>query len=69
MAEYMVITVNIGNGRIEKVEDEKGEPAKIVTDKDLPVDGEFKYLGAILYSHSSPGCITLYSPGRSYKLC
>jgi hypothetical protein len=59
--KWMVIKVNAETGKVI-VTDEKGNPidpldckkaSKILGDKH-----RFEYIGTVLYSHKSPGCIT-----------
>ena len=72
-SKYMKIKLDTATGNVVKVIDENGKKAKKVTEKALrqiyQSKNGFKHLGTILYTHSSPGCITVIIAGKAFQLC
>jgi hypothetical protein len=68
----MVITVNVGTGRIEKVEKvvaTKPEPVEVGSQRPLNPTGGYKYIGTLL-AYTGSNCVTLNLPGGgSYEIC
>ena len=72
-SKHMKIKVETETGKVVKVVDENGNEATPVDPKEIEKiyqseDG-FKYVGTILYTHSSPGCVYLCLGGTWYKIC
>ncbi len=69
----MRIKVKKATGEIVEVRDENGNPATEMTPAEVEQmyqspDGP-KYIGTILYTHSSPGCVVYYYRGKYRKVC
>ena len=72
-SRYMRIELETATGKVVKIVDENGKKAKKVTSTKLQqIYGSkngFKHIGTILYTHSSPGCITVIIAGKAFQLC
>ena len=69
----MKIKVNKATGDIVEVEHDNGPPADKMTPEEVQhmyqsPDGP-KYIGTILYTHSSPECVVYYYRGEYRKIC
>jgi hypothetical protein len=70
----MVITLKAETGEVFSVTDENGDPIKPRDPKELVKKYEgkhgFRYVGTVLHSHSSPGCITFKDAlGFWWEIC
>jgi hypothetical protein len=69
----MIITVDTATGKVVKIADEKGKKATKVRQKKLVQISKsrngFRYVGTILYSHSSPGCVYYVYLGSVFAIC
>lgn len=72
MANKMVITIDVETGKVEKVTDEKGVPAKSKKMEEVKLDGmpiAKIHDHTIIHTHSSPGCCYYYINGKWYYIC
>ena len=80
-AKYMKIKVKAETGLTVKVVGNDGN-SEVEPDEMAPQDldpdqleqmykglGGYKYVGVVLHSHSSPGCVIYCSGGKCYKIC
>ncbi len=72
-SKKMKIKVKTQNGKVDPIVDENNNQATELTPEELEEiyqspDG-FKYIGTILYTHSSPGCVVIKIGGKAYKIC
>ena len=72
-AKKMKIKIKTDTGELDKVTDENGNEATEMTPDEVEQmyqspDGP-KYVGTILYTHSSPGCVVYYYRGKYRKVC
>jgi hypothetical protein len=72
-SKQMVITADTQTGEIVSIVDEKGNKATRVDPEELEKiykseDG-LKFVGTILYGHSSPGCFYVVLGGWGFKIC
>jgi hypothetical protein len=72
-SKQIVITADTETGKILSVKDENGTPATIVGEDEIQKAYEspngFKYIGTMLFTHSSPGCVWVVIGGRYYRIC
>ena len=72
-SKQMIITADTQTGKIVSVVDEKGKKATRVDpeemDKIYASEDGFKFVGTVLYTHSSPGCYYIVSGGWAYRIC
>ncbi len=72
-SQRAIITVETETGNVAKVVDENGNKATKLTPEELHKIYEsqegLKYVGTILHSHSSPGCIYIIIGGWAFKIC
>ena len=69
----MKIKVKKATGEIVDVQHENGDPADEMTEDEVEQmyqspDGP-KYIGTILFTHSSPECVVYYYGGKYRKVC
>lgn len=72
-SKYMKIKVKTETGDTVKVVDADDDNATEMTPEEVEQmyqnpDGP-KYVGTILYTHSSPGCVVYCSGGKCYRIC
>ena len=72
-SKQMIITLDTETGKVVSVVDDQGNKPTRVAPEELDKiyhsrDG-LRYVGTILYAHSSPGCIYIRFGGEGYKIC
>ena len=67
----MKIKVRTQNGQVDPIVDENNDAATEMTQQEIDqmYQNGPQYIGTILYTHSSPGCVVLCSRGRCYRIC
>jgi hypothetical protein len=69
----MKIKINTETGELVKITDEKNNPASEMTPEEVEQmyqnQNGFEYVGLLLHTHSSPGCVVYYSRGKYKKIC
>jgi hypothetical protein len=72
-SKYTKIKINTETGELVKITDEKNNPATEMTPEEVEQmyqnQNGFEYIGLILHTHSSPGCVVYYSGGKYKKIC
>ena len=69
----MKIKIKTDTGGVDKITDENNNEATEMTPDEIEQmyqspDGP-KYIGTILHTHSSPGCVVYCSGGKCYMVC
>jgi hypothetical protein len=72
-SKKMKIKVRTQNGQVDPIVDDNNNPATEMTPEEVEQlfqssDGP-KYVGTILYTHSSPGCVYIIKKGKVFKVC
>ena len=70
-SKYFKIKIDTETGKVKKIKDEHDKDATELTPQELEqlYQSEFEYLGAIFYTHSSPGCVYYVIGGWAVKIC
>jgi len=71
-SKHMKITISTETGQLVKITDENGNPAKKLTPAELQQIYDTQnpqHIGTVLYTHSSPGCVTIVFGGWAFQTC
>ena len=72
-SKKMKIKIKTETGELDKVTDENNNDATEMTAEEVEQMYQnpegFKFIGLVLYTHSSPGCVVYYSGGKYRKVC
>jgi len=71
-SKYMKIKISTETGEVVKVKDENNNKATELTLAELQQIYDTQnpqHIGTILYTHSSPGCVTVIVGGVARRIC
>ncbi len=71
--KWIKIRIDFESGQVDEV---KAHDPGSISEKELTQEeidqlllGPYQYIGKLLYTHSSPGCVTYILGGRAIKIC
>ena len=70
-SKKMKIKVRTQTGKVDPIVDENNDAATEMTQQEIDqmYQNGPQYIGTILYTHSSPGCVVYCSRGKCYRIC
>ena len=70
-SKYFKMKINTETGEVVKIKDEHENSGTQLTPQELEqlYQSDFKYVGAIFHTHSSPGCVYYVVGGWAIKIC
>jgi len=70
--KWIKIRIDFESGEVDKVKaHDPGGSEKELTQQELDdlLQGPYQYIGKLLFTHSSPGCVTYIIGGWAIKIC